>query len=382
MKIKKFIASSMKEAITQIKNEFGDDAIILSQKKIKVKDQPENPDAVEVTAAIDKKESNEQQVISEFSPMLKQSVSGKSTVGQISNFQIDAMQKELEYLSERMEILVNHIKYENLPHIPKSLQKKVRNLIGNGIRPSLANSLIEELVLNLKGEDFLNEELIDEKLILKIKNMMQVSGPVKFNKDVSTVIVLIGPTGVGKTTVAAKLAAMNKYKAGKNVALVSADSYRIAAKEQLRAFADIAKIRFESVYNPSDLTHTINSLQDYDLIIIDTAGINPKDMKKMVALKDMIKVSKADEIHLIVSITEKEDYIRENIRGFTVLNYSSLIYTKIDETLSFGEILNISSDFDKKISYLTNGQSIPEDIIIADRKDIAMLILRGNNANN
>lgn len=377
MRIKKFVAPNVKDAIAQVKTEFGDDAIILSQKKIKVN---EDREGIEVTAAIDKSEELKNNKDS-FIQHLKKTSAQSSASSTASGMQFTILQKEVEFISERMDLLINHIKYENLPHIPKSLQKKVKSLIAGGVKPSLANSIIEELVLNLKGEDFLNEELIEEKLILKIKSMLQISGPLKFNNNVPATVVIIGPSGAGKTTIAAKLAAINKYKSKKNVCLISADSYRIAAKEQLKSFAEIAKIRFESIYNNSELLDLINQLQSFDLIIIDTAGINPRDMKKMVSLKEMIKVAKADEIHLVLSLTSKESYLRDVIRNFSILSYDSIIYSKIDETNTYGEILNIATDYEKKISYLTNGQSIPEDIITADRKELAELILNkyGNN---
>jgi flagellar biosynthesis protein FlhF len=191
----------------------------------------------------------------------------------------------------------------------------------------------------------------------------------------------MGPTGSGKTTTIAKLAALYKYTYSRRVALVSADSFRIAAMEQLKAFADIAKIPFVPVYNNNDLIDKINSLCKYELILIDTAGINSKNMKQMVSLKETIRIAKTDEIHLTLSLTTKYCDLAENLKNFSMIPYNGLVLTKIDETNCMGDILNLASDFDKPYSYITNGQEIPEDISLANRNDLAQTILRGRYGN-
>jgi len=122
----------------------------------------------------------------------------------------------------------------------------------------------------------------------------------------------------------------------------------------------------------------MNLLKKYDLILLDTAGINPKAMKQMVQLKEFIRVAKADEIHLILSITTKERDLREILKNYSVFPYQHIIFSKFDETSSYGTILNIAFDFNKKISYITNGQSIPDDFKLADRNELSKIILRGN----
>ncbi len=374
MKIKKFIASSMQEALNQIKLEFGEDAIILNSKNIEDKNHPEWKNAVEVTAAIDKKEDSTK---SAFNSTMKQAVSQKAEAVGIPTTQLNLMQKDLDFITDKLDFLINHIKYENLPHIPKLLQQKVRSLITNGVDQAKANTMIEEIFMNLKGEDLLEEDLIIEKLIGKIRNCFQITGPVKFNPHLPTVVMLIGPTGVGKTTTLAKLAAMYKFNYSKKVALVSLDSFRIAAMEQLKAFADIAKISFVPIYNNNDLMEKMETLKKYDLILMDSAGINSKNMKQMIALKELIRVSKADEIYLTLSVTTKYQDLKEIIKNFSIIPITGLIYTKLDETTVYGDILNIASDYEKPISYVTFGQNIPEDISLADRKELAVTILRG-----
>jgi len=377
MKIKKFTAPSMQRALEQIKAEFGDDAIILNTRQATEESEGGGKQKiVEVTAAIDHKEDGD----SLLKPGFEQAVSEASRRGEpkgMSSMQLTLLQKEVDYIGERMEQLLNHIKYENLPHMPKLLQQRARTMIGTGVTAGLANQMIEEMLLGLKGEEFLQAELVDDKLTAKIKSRLQITGPVRFNHGQPTVVTLVGPTGSGKTTTVAKLAAMYAYRYGKKVALVSADSYRIAAMEQLKAFADIAKLPFAAAYDPAELSEKLKKFADRDLILVDTAGINPRDMKKMVNLKETLRVSRADEIHLVLSLTTRGLDLREALKNFAILGYTSLLYTRLDEAAACGDILNIAVDFEKAISYITFGQAIPEDIALADRGELATTILRG-----
>lgn len=373
----------MQEALKQIKKEFGDDAIILSNKSISDKEHPEWKTAVEITAAIDKKE----EVVANkaaFNTYVEKSISqptSNTISGTVFQSQLNLLQKEIEYLRERMDFLINQIKYDHLPHIPKNLQNLLKLLNSNGVNIGLANSMIEDIFTSLKGEELLEEELILNKLMSKIKHYLQITGPIKFNQNHSTVVLIMGPTGSGKTTTIAKLAALYKYTYSRKVALISADSFRIAAMEQLKAFADIAKIPFLSVYNNNDLTEKINSLKKYELILIDTAGLNSRNMKQMVSLKETIRIAKADEIHLAMSLTTKYSDLSDNLKNFSMIPYNGIILTKMDETAGMGDILNLAADHEKPFSYITYGQDIPDDISLANRNELAQIIIRGKHGN-
>ena len=380
MKIKKFIAPSMQEALKQIKKEFGDDAIILSNRSV---EHQEWKNAIEITAAIDKKDEPQAEKVQFQSYIEKPTVQpvASNIPTTVLQTQLNSLTKEIEYLRDRIDFLINHIKYEHLPHIPKNLQEILKLLNKNGVNLTLANNMIEEIFTSLSGEELLEEDLILKKLSNKIKHFIQITGPIKFNQNQTTVVLLIGPTGSGKTTTIAKLAALYKYTYSRKVALVSADSFRIAAMEQLKAFAEIAKIPFVPVYSNSDLTDKINSLRKYELVLIDTTGLNAKNMKQMVSLKETIRIAKADEIHLTLSMTTKYSDLSDNIKNFNMIPYDGIILTKMDETEGMGDILNIAANFEKPYSYITFGQDIPDDISLANRNELAQIILRGKHGN-
>ncbi len=373
MKIKKFNAQTEHEAFQQIKEEFGEDALILNSKRIK--DPDTGKKTYEVTAAIDKKEKETALPKQTFKQVVQ--AVPKAGIQSVNNQQYKILHKEIDYISERIELLVNHFKYENLPHIPKLLQQQVKHLIKSGVSPSLANTMAEELVLHLKGEELLSIDIINNKLHQKIKSRLSVTGPVRFNKSTPTTVMFIGPAGCGKSTTIAKFAAMYKYTYSKKVAIISIDSYRIAAMEQIKAFAQIAKIRFEPAYDNEEMIAKTKALSDFDLIIIDSPGVNTKNVKNMIHLKESARVAKTDEIVLVLSMTTKISDLKDYLKGFGIMNYASIILTKLDDTSSCGEILNLVNDFEKPVSYICFGQNIPEDIAIADRNELASIILRG-----
>ena len=380
MKIKKFVAPSMHEALRQIKREFGDDAIILSNKDVT---HPDWPKAVEVTAAIDKKDEVPPEKIA-FKEILQRPTPQpvpNTISGTAVQQQLNVMTKDIEYLRDRIDFLINQIKYDHLPHIPKNLQDILRLLTNNGVNISLANTIVEDIFTSLKGEELLEDELVLTKLTSKLKHFMTITGPIKFNSGQPTVVLIMGPTGSGKTTTIAKLAALYKYTYSRKVALISADSYRIAAMEQLKSFAEIAKIPFVPVYSNNELTDKINSLKKYELILIDTTGMNHRNMKQMVGLKETIRIAKADEIHLAISLTTKYADLTDCLKNFSMIPFNGIILTKMDESTGMGDILNLSSDFDKPYSYITFGQEIPEDISLANRNELAQIVLRGKHGN-
>ena len=181
-------------------------------------------------------------------------------------------------------------------------------------------------------------------------------------------LVLIGPTGVGKTTTIAKLAALYGLL-GKNqltVRLITVDYYRLAALEQLKAYGDVMEIPVIAVNNHEQLKLEINKASDADLILVDTIGNSPKEKKHIEEMRSLISACGDDaEIHLAVSATTKSTDLREILHQFKEFNYRSVIITKLDETMRPGSIISVIGSLDKTVSYLTTGQGVPHDIAIA-----------------
>jgi len=188
----------------------------------------------------------------------------------------------------------------------------------------------------------------------------------------SKTLVLVGPTGVGKTTTIAKLAAINslgsKGERSKDVRIITIDNYRIGAKQQIETYAEILQVPFSSVESFQELKKQMVLFEDADLILIDTIGKSPKDYMNLAKMREIIDGCGGNaEIHLALSATTKVSDLREILQQFEPFNYTAVVLTKLDETMRIGNLISILYEKGKKLSYLTDGQRVPEDIERANR---------------
>jgi flagellar biosynthesis protein FlhF len=189
------------------------------------------------------------------------------------------------------------------------------------------------------------------------------------------VVALVGPTGVGKTTTVAKLAASFKLVHGVRVGLVTVDTYRIAAIEQLRTYAEIIDLPLAVANDPGQMSRAIDEVGDVDMVFIDTAGRSPRDEVKIRELADFMTEARPDEIHLVLSAGGTERTLKSAVERFTQVRADRLILTKLDETESLGAVLGLLGQTNRPVSYITTGQAVPDDIEPADRMRLARLVL-------
>jgi len=192
-----------------------------------------------------------------------------------------------------------------------------------------------------------------------------------------TIVSLVGPTGVGKTTCIAKLAVISKILHNLDVGLISIDTYRLGALDQLKIFSEISAIDFFVAYEPSDMVSLISKMRKKDLIFIDTVGRSQNQPSQLKGIQDFLSTVKMDDTYLVLNSTATSKNLIDVAEKFKSLNYNGLIFSKLDEAVTFGNILNITYKFDTPIKYLTNGQVIPDDIIAADPDFIANMIYSG-----
>ncbi|WP_186649768.1 flagellar biosynthesis protein FlhF [Fluviispira vulneris] len=316
-------------------------------------------------------------------------------IGVLRN-EISKVRKELEALpqvdiSEQMQeikLLLHDIMKEKYK---KTVDGSNTHITDIGIRlrtAGVSENFISQLSTFLKGleEPKLSEELVaspektrDFYLSNAIKfifKYLKVTGPFRIENGRKKIICLVGPTGVGKTTTIAKIAAKLKITDGKSVELISMDSYRIAASDQLRVYAKILECPFAETSDKNELLKYVSKNNNYDYILIDTAGISTRFNEQMEFLRKMLTVPLPIEFHLVMSCTMKQRDIDETIRGFKFLSPSSLIFTKLDESWAFGEILNSSVSAKIPLSYFTTGQRVPEDLEIASKERVVERLLK------
>jgi len=380
MRIKRFSAPTLKEAVVQMKKELGSDAIVLESRKVKkdgIFDFPKK-ERMEIIAALDNyRDTNKKNAEQKFSRNETENIKFNSD-DNLKLQEIELIKEELGEIRNTVAKIADFLRYRNLPSLPENLLLVLKQLLDCEVEEILAKRLIQEVHMSLKGEEYDDLRLILRKLIGKISAMVKTTPKNGKINSTARIIAFVGPTGVGKTTTIAKLATQAKLIGGKEVAIISADTFRIAAVEQLKTFANIAEIPFEVVYSIDEIKNAVAKFSRMDLIFIDTTGRSQKDKMNLKEIGNMISSVEPGEVHLVLSVTTKYKDILDILEKFKTLFINRIIFTKLDETTSLGLILNVAEKVRKPISYITFGQNVPEDIEKADSRKIAKIILRRN----
>jgi flagellar biosynthesis protein FlhF len=222
--------------------------------------------------------------------------------------------------------------------------------------------------------------MVKARLARMIESEVRVAGPIQTPPGHCRLVALVGPTGVGKTTTIAKLAANYRLKEKRRVGLITVDTYRIAAVEQLRTYADIIDLPMQVVSTPREMREAVSRMDDLDLILLDTAGRSPKDEVRIQELRAFLTEADADEVHLVLSSVAGARVLEQTAERFTAVGATALLLTKLDECSGLGNVLPLIRSSELPLSYLTNGQNVPDDIEVADSMRVARLIL-GMEAN-
>ncbi|OAA83236.1 flagellar biosynthesis protein FlhF [Clostridium ljungdahlii] len=391
MIIKRYKVNNMNEAITRIRYELGKEAVIISQRKIR---KPGilgffSRKILEVTAAVDnkKKENGREEDMQDSIAAIKKLVNDKMKNNTLCNDIkgdkiIDNDAKENYNTSECN--YENNIVDKNNDSIIKEMQQ-MKGMLSEMMKGSYGNVGKSAFQIKLENSDF-NSKVVntilnrvniieddrdeEEKLKEVVTSMIKVE-----DKVLENIVVLVGPTGVGKTTTIAKLAGKLSLIEKKKVGLITIDTYRIGAVEQLKTYADIMNIPFQVVFTIKDMGKAIENMSDCDVILIDTTGRSSKNRMQISELRAFIDKVNTDNIHLVISCTTKNRDIDVIVEGYKELNYNNVIITKLDETSTYGSILNILQAAKKPISFVTTGQNVPEDIKVMNTEELAKLVL-------
>lgn len=288
----------------------------------------------------------------------------------------DTLLSELGALRSVVGDLVRETRRSQAADMPAELHDTYRMLVENAVAEELARQLINELRSALTEDQLRDPRIVRARLASIVESMVPTAGPIRPpQRDRPTVIALIGPTGVGKTTTIAKLAADLSLRERRRVGLITIDTYRIAAVEQLRTYAQIIDVPLEVVMEPKELGNAVAAMADREIILIDTAGRSQRDGYKIDELCEFFDAVQPDEMHLVLSSTSSEAVLRETIQRFRELGVNRVIFTKLDEAIGFGVILDCLQMAEARLSYVTTGQDVPDDIQVGEGKALAKLIL-------
>lgn len=249
----------------------------------------------------------------------------------------------------------------------------VRELERQGVEPDLQGKILET-INTLPTEQ--GETSLKGRLGEAFSRLIRFAGNLRMKKNAPRIIALVGPTGVGKTTTTAKLAAMYALNRGNKVALITMDIFRVGAVEQLKTYTKIMGIPLEVASTPKELERSVERHADCDLILIDTAGRSHKDSDKLEEMKGFLEHTIQADIYLCLSATTKDRELEVILNRFSIFPISKVVFTKLDESESVGCIVNLLLKANLQIAYFTTGQRVPEDIEVATSEKLAELVLK------
>lgn len=424
MIIKKFQANSETEAIMMAKDDLGKDAIVMNIKTMKPKGLFKifRKTKVEVTAAVDEVRTAEQkqeskatsqinaQIDEKLHPEMKQeSESAKESkeieeklnnLAMLIEQQMESQKKERQSAegktadseektedkekaaSEKKETADKEKEEEAEKNSlkNKSIDLIIEQLTNNEVTLTYAKQIMDEITHS--GNIRTLDEMLScvyQKIILKLGEMK----PISFEKGDKKpkVIFFVGPTGVGKTTTIAKLSSKLLLEEKKKIAILTSDTYRIAAVEQIKTYANILSIPVEVVYEAGDLKEILPKYKEYDYLLMDTAGRSHKNKQQADDLKKIFDAFAGYSIltYLVLSATTKYNDLKKITSLYADITDYNLIFTKLDETDAIGNILNIKLDTDRPLSYVSYGQNVPDDIEVMNPQIIAKQVLGGGD---
>jgi len=273
------------------------------------------------------------------------------------------------------------------PTMPQQLFDMYLQLIGQDVSEELADRVVNDVREELSVRELENQQRVREAIMRHLADYIPVADPgyagvdEHRSDDRPLTIALIGPTGVGKTTTLAKLAASFKLRHQQKVGLITADTYRIAAVDQLRTYANIIGLPLEVVLKPSEMTRAMHALSDCDVILIDSAGRSQNDASRLQELKQFIDAADPHEVHLVLSGTASERVLLREAEAFSDVGVDKIVLTKLDEAVSFGVLVNVIRQVGKQLSFVTTGQEVPDHIEVGRAERLAELVL-GNEVCN
>lgn len=412
MNIKKYKATTENEAILMAKEDLGPEAIVLNIKTIKPKGLFKlfKKSSVELTAAVDENIISNPKTKTEINKpeadkKREESVEFGKGFAKDSSDEEDqkaqsAIEEKINILSKLLEQQMTatekpeeknialsgstgdegkadiHNEEKSASNSNKIVELIKAKLIENEVSEKNIDSILEE-VNNIDEKQPLDNVLanIYQKIVLKLGEIK----PLKVGENKPKIVFFVGNTGVGKTTTMAKLASKYKLEDKMNVAMVSVDTYRIAAIDQMKTYAGILNVPGEVVYTPEEMKNLVEKYKDYDLIFVDTAGRSHKNEEQKNDLNSIIESVEdyEKEIYLVLSVATKYKDLLNIAETYGELFDYKLIFTKLDETKEIGTILNLKLDTGKDLSYVTWGQNVPDDIGVVNPQIIAKKLLGG-----
>lgn len=380
MKVKSFVGRDYQEAIKLAKQEMGSDAIILHTRHVKkpgLRGIFSHP-LIEVTMAVDDSLRVNLDRLRDMLPLLLQQSARTGEGQRSSHLEESQLMEEMNKLKAIIaEMKAKMFEVEILKGMSEQVQEFFHTMVANNVNQDIALKIASQVEARLPRDKVVDCGWAAEVCLHCIQDCFLPARPFdERGERKGNLIFLVGPTGVGKTTTIAKLAANMTFAEQKNVALITLDTYRVAAVEQLKTFAEIMDIAISVAYTPQELAEAVEKFAYNDFIFVDTAGRSPYNFEQLEELQQCVAVARPNEVVLVLSLATPSTDLINIYEKFSLVGIDKLIFTKLDETRNYGQMLNTVYEVKKPIAYITNGQNVPDDIIIPDTWELAQMILR------
>ncbi|MHC4976615.1 MAG: flagellar biosynthesis protein FlhF [Planctomycetota bacterium] len=428
MTLKTYRAASIAEALSQIKADFGNDAVILHTRKFKQGGFLgfNARDMVEVTASngvnvpprraprtprrqaqgnllrdtyLPSTTPNDQttgsvtnanveaSVQRSIPPMAQSRVTAQAAspistpIVQANTHAVPAIEDEIASIKKLVGQVLQRTASSSIPSLPEHLFEYYLKLLESEVASELADEIVALVQGELTSAELSDDSIVRESVLRHLASSIPVAdtipAPGRHDDGRPLTIALVGPTGVGKTTTIAKLAAAYKLRYNKKIGLLTCDTYRIAAVDQLRTYAQIMGVELHVAQSPEQVTAALETFSDCDAILIDTAGRSQHDQPKLNELKLLLDAARPHETHLVLSGASSQSVLLAAASRFESTRPNRVIFTKLDETVSFGVIINAARTIGTKLSFITTGQDVPDNIEPGRPEKIARLALGG-----
>lgn len=255
------------------------------------------------------------------------------------------------------------------------LQRLADRLAVEEVEPLVAHALLREVCNILPRHHWQDEVEVFAEAAKVVMQWCPVAGPVKLKKGHLTVVALIGPTGVGKSTMLAKLASIAAHKDKLSVGLITSDTHRIAAVEQIRAYARLLELPLAVARSHDEMQEALTAYHNKDVVFVDTAGQSPNESERLKELEELLGGDARIRKYLVMSATTKHSDIKDIIRRFEPIGYEALVINKLDESRTHGVLINAPYASGRPLAYLGVGQNVPQDLEVASRERVADLLL-------
>ena len=411
MKFLTFSAQTPAAALKQAQIECGEDALVVSTKQIKKKTM-NTPALYEVVVAVEdskvstpvkqkEKQRSTEDVLINISEAAKQI----SQIAQVTeenippkpktnitieekvrkNEDVGDIKQEITKLADKIKLIQEMFWEEKAPQrnnlaIPPEFSEIYKLAKTSGMGSDHLENIMKLTLEHMPSKMRHSSESVKRYFQVLLRKMVPVRHEREVPRGSKKLIMFVGPTGVGKTTTIAKLAARFSYIKEKRdkVGIITLDTYRIGAVEQLFQYAKMMRLPIEDVVDPSDFSNALRSLNHCNVILIDTVGSSQYDKDKLVKLNQFIKNSDYEiDVNLVLSAGSKLEDLKEIYKNFSFLNIDTLVFTKFDETKAFGTVFSLIYDIDRPVSYFSVGQEVPDDIVVANSDFLVECMLNG-----